>query len=60
MVLFLNPPVFCLVFTLVLRKRRRVGYGSDEDELERMLAELEGGSDLAAGDRSGRATSFVM
>ena len=60
MVLFLNPPVFSLVLTLVLQKRCRVDYGFDEDELEKMLAELEGGSNSAIWYRSRRATSSVV
>ena len=45
---------------LVLQKRCRVDYGSDDDELERVLAELEGSSDPATGDRSRRAASSAM
>ena len=60
MILFLNPLVSGLVLALILQKRRWVDYGSDDDELERMLAELEGGSDPTAGDESRRAASSVM
>ena len=40
MILFLSSSIFGLVLTLVLQKRCRVDYGSDNDKLERMLAEL--------------------
>jgi len=60
MILFLNSLVFDFVLSLVLQKRHRVDYGSDEDELERMLVALEGGSDSAAGDGSGRAALSVV
>ena len=44
MVLFSDASVFSLVLTLVLHKKCRVDYDSNEDELVKMLADLEGGS----------------
>jgi len=56
MILFLSS-IFGLVLTPVLQKRCRVDYGSHNDELERMVTELEEGSDPVEGDRS--RSSFI-
>jgi len=60
MILFSNPLIFALLLTLVLQKRHRVDYGSNKAGLERMLVELDGGSDPAAGYKSEKAASFAV
>ena len=60
MALLLNPSIFGMDLTFILQKRHRVDYGCDRDDLVRILAELEGGSDPVAGDGSRRAASPVV
>ena len=42
--------MFDLVLTLVIQKRCQIVYNFDEDKLERMMVEMEGGSDPTMGE----------
>ena len=47
-----------MVLTFVLQKKHQINYESDDEDLERMMAEVSGGSNHEEGDESDRKPPY--